>query len=50
MKAPIVFNHPYEGSYCAAILEQIRTGLAAGGHERDLIQLDRDDFAPVMRA
>lgn len=49
MKGLVVFNHPYEDSYCAAILESIGTGLAAGGHERDLIALDWDDFDPVMR-
>ena len=50
MKVLVVFNHPYEGSFCNAILESTTKGLAAAGHEVDLIHLDRDNFDPVMRA
>jgi NAD(P)H dehydrogenase (quinone) len=50
MKAAIVFNHPYEGSYCAAILKAVTNGLLKAGHETDLIHLDNDGFDPVMRA
>lgn len=49
MKTLIVFNHPYEGSYCNAILEAVQTGLRKGNHEIDVIHLDRDNFDPVMR-
>jgi len=50
MKAVIVFNHPYEGSYCNAVLHAVTAGLAKAGHEIDLIHLDKDNFDPVMRA
>ncbi|WP_339112298.1 hypothetical protein [Thioclava sp. GXIMD2076] len=48
MKVLVVLKQPYEGSYCAAILESIQTSLADYGHELDLIHLDRDDFDPVI--
>lgn len=48
MRTLIVFNHPYEGSYCNAILEAVTRGLQAGNHEVDLIHLDNDGFNPVM--
>lgn len=50
MKVVIVFNHPYTGSYCNAILQAVITGLQKGNHEADLIHLDNDNFDPVMRA
>jgi NAD(P)H dehydrogenase (quinone) len=50
MKVVIVFNHPYEGSYCNAILKSVTVGLKKGGHETGLIHLDKDNFDPVMRA
>ncbi len=50
MKTAIVFNHPYEGSYCNALLSAVTTGLATAGHEIDLIHLDNDSFNPVMTA
>ena len=49
MKTLIVFNHPYEGSYCNAILEAVQSGLKKGNHEVDFIHLDKDNFDPVMR-
>jgi putative NADPH-quinone reductase len=49
MKTLIVFNHPYEGSYCNAILEAVQSGLKKGHHPVDLIHLDKDNFDPVMR-
>lgn len=48
MRIAIVFNHPYEGSYCNAILKAVSTGLQTANHEIDLIHLDRDGFNPVM--
>ncbi|MCE4562761.1 NAD(P)H-dependent oxidoreductase [Maribellus sp. CM-23] len=48
MKALIVFNHPYEGSYCSAILNSVINGLKQGKHEIDIINLDKEDFNPVM--
>lgn len=50
MKVSIIFNHPYEGSYCNAILNAVTTGLTKAGHKVDLMHLDRDNFDPVMRA
>ncbi|MBB6459037.1 NAD(P)H-dependent oxidoreductase [Flammeovirga kamogawensis] len=50
MKVVIVFNHPYEKSYCNAILEAVTEGLKEANHEVDLIHLDNDEFDPVMRA
>lgn len=48
MRTLIVFNHPYEGSYCNAILDSVEKGLSRAGHEIDLIYLDKEDFNPVM--
>ncbi|UZR98531.1 NAD(P)H-dependent oxidoreductase [Chondrinema litorale] len=50
MKVVIVFNHPYQKSYCNAILEAATRGLQVGNHEIDLIHLDNDGFNPVMTA
>lgn len=50
MKVLIVFNHPYEKSYCNAILDSVSRGLQQANHEVDLIHLDKDEFDPVMRA
>lgn len=48
MKVVIVFNHPYDGSYCNALLESVIKGLAKAEHQIDLIHLDKDNFNPVM--
>lgn len=48
MKVVIVFNHPYDGSFCNAILQAVQNGLSRGNHEFDLIHLDKDNFNPVM--
>ena len=50
MKIAIVFNHPYEGSFCNAILETVKTTLTAAGHEIDVLHLDNEGFNPVMTA
>jgi putative NADPH-quinone reductase len=50
MRTVVVFNHPYEGSFCNAVLEAVLTGIRRAGHEADLLHLDRDGFDPVMRA
>lgn len=50
MNVAIVFNHPYEGSYCNAILQAVTRGLARAGHLVDLLHLDKDGFNPVMTA
>ncbi|MEO0043979.1 MAG: hypothetical protein RL329_3427 [Bacteroidota bacterium] len=48
MKVVIVFNHPYHGSFCNAILVAVTNGLQKANHEMDLIHLDKDNFNPVM--
>jgi len=50
MKVVIVFNHPYEGSYCNAILDSVTNGLQQANHEIDIINLDKEGFNPVMTA
>lgn len=50
MKVVIIFNHPYDGSYCNAILKSVTLGLQQANHEIDLIHLDKDGFNPVMTA
>ena len=50
MRFVVVFNHPYEGSYCNAILNSVQSGLGKAGHEIDIIHLDNDKFNPVMTA
>ena len=48
MNVVIVFNHPYEGSFCNAILDSVMKGLESANHDIDLIHLDKDGFNPVM--
>lgn len=50
MKTVIVFNHPYERSYCNAILNSVTAGLQKANHEVDIINLDKEGFNPVMTA
>ena len=50
MRTLIVFNHPYDGSYCNAILGSVLAGLRKAGQEADLLHLDKDGFNPVMTA
>lgn len=48
MKTVIIYNHPYNGSFCHAILEATKKGLEKAGHTIDVIDLDTDKFNPVM--
>ncbi|HTF30134.1 MAG TPA: NAD(P)H-dependent oxidoreductase [Flavitalea sp.] len=50
MKVVVVFNHPYDGSYCNAILKSVVAGIQKANHEVDVIHLDKDGFNPVMTA
>ena len=50
MKTLIVFYHPYNGSYCNAILNAVQEGLTKGEHSHKTIDLGKDGFDPVMRA
>jgi putative NADPH-quinone reductase len=48
MHVAIVFNHPYEGSFCNALLAAATRGLHRAGHTVDVLHLDREGFDPVM--
>lgn len=50
MNVVIVFNHPYEKSYCAAIRSAVQSGLERAKHSVHLIHLDNEHFNPVMSA
>jgi len=50
MKTAIVFNHPYQASFCSAILASVKTGLQKAGHTADVLHLDDEGFNPVMTA
>jgi NAD(P)H dehydrogenase (quinone) len=50
MRTVLVFNHPYEESYCSAIMGAVIKGLEKSHHEVDVIHLDREDFNPRMTA
>lgn len=47
MRTLIVFNHPYDGSFCNALLMAAKRGAELCG-ECDIINLDKDKFNPVM--
>lgn len=47
MKTLIVFNHPYDGSFCNAILMAAKRGAEQQG-ECKVINLDKENFNPVM--
>lgn len=49
MKTLIIYNHPHEGSFCSAIREAVKSGLNTGQHECKIINLDKDQFDPVMK-
>lgn len=50
MKALIVYCHPLEASFNAAVRDRVLAGLAAGGHEARLIDLYAMGFDPVLSA
>lgn len=50
MRVVIVFNHPYSGSFCHAILNAVTKGLQQAQHDVVLIHLDNDGFNPIMTA
>lgn len=45
----IIFDHPYEGSFCHALLDAARAGVYRAGLELDIIDLHHEDFDPVLR-
>lgn len=50
MKTLIVFNHPYGGSYCASIMAAVENGLDKSSQPYKTINLDQEEFDPVMRS
>lgn len=48
MNIVIVYNYPYKGSFCHALLESTIKGAKLAGHTVDIIDLDSDKFNPVM--
>lgn len=50
MNVLIVFNHPYIGSYCNALLDATIKGLRSANHQTELIHLDQEGFNPVMNS
>ena len=48
MRALVVVDHPYEGSFTRALVASACRGLESAGHEVDLIDLHADGFDPVM--
>lgn len=49
MRVLLVIDHPYEGSYSRALAAAAIRGAQAAGHDVDVIDLDLDDFDPVVR-
>ncbi len=50
MRVLMVYCHPLEGSYNAALRDRAMQALRAGGHEVELVDLYRDGFDPVLSA
>jgi putative NADPH-quinone reductase len=48
MRVAIVFNHPYEGSFCTAILQSVVRGLHNAGHETDVLHLGEPVDSKVL--
>jgi len=48
MNTLVVYCHPYEGSFCHAILEKLEDGAKETGKKLDVIDLYKDNFNPVM--
>ena len=50
MNTLIIFNHPFEGSFCNAILKSVTEGLEFSYQPYNVINLDKEGFDPVMRS
>jgi putative NADPH-quinone reductase len=48
MNTVVVYCHPYEGSFCHAILQHLKVGAKQSGTNLDVIDLYKDNFNPVM--
>lgn len=49
MKTTVIYAHPYDKSFCKAILDKVIEGLKAKGKDYYLIDLYKDGFDPVMK-
>jgi NAD(P)H dehydrogenase (quinone) len=49
MRVLVVYAHPNPDSFCHAVLEQVQSGLQAGGHECEVNDLYEIGFDPVFR-
>jgi NAD(P)H dehydrogenase (quinone) len=49
MRVMVILDHPWRGSFCHALKDAVVRGLAAAGHERDVLDLHRENFDPVLR-
>jgi putative NADPH-quinone reductase len=50
MRVLMVYCHPLEGSYAAALRDRALAALRDGGHEVELVDLYREGFDPVLGA
>lgn len=48
MKVLIIYSHPYDKSFCHAIMESVKKSALKAGHEVEVLNLDEDGFNPVM--
>lgn len=48
MRVLLIYSHPVETSFCAALHEQVAQSLRAAGHEVDDCDLYAEDFNPVL--
>jgi putative NADPH-quinone reductase len=48
MRVLMVYCHPLEGSFSAAVRDRALATLRAGGHEVDLVDLYHEEFDPVL--
>lgn len=49
-KTVIVTSHPYDGSFCHALMEAAKNGAEKAGNTVDVIDLEADHFDPVMHS
>jgi NAD(P)H dehydrogenase (quinone) len=49
MRVLVVYAHPYQGSFCHAVLDRVTSGLRDGGHVHEVLDLHRSRFDPVFR-
>ncbi|MFD1484434.1 NAD(P)H-dependent oxidoreductase [Lacticaseibacillus baoqingensis] len=49
-KTVIVTSHPYDGSFCHALMAAAKAGAEKAGNTVDVIDLEADHFDPVMHS